>query len=184
MGRLQKHREDGVRRARSRGYVAPAAIDRPVSRRRGPGSPHFLHALDRASPSSASHRSLKLHADVAPQSNTFNAYGDGWVEVNGMRQQASIIVMADRPVIAWPVSSLAELTAEHFAQVAAENPELVVFGSGDLLRFVHPRLLRPLIDRGIGVETMDVRAACRTYNILMQEGRRVAAALLLEPAPA
>jgi uncharacterized protein len=124
---------------------------------------------------------VKLHADVTPQANTFNAYGDGWVEVNAVRHEKSIIVFPDRPVIAWPVASLAALTAEHFEHIAAEGPELVVFGSGATLRFVHPRLLRPLIDRGIGVETMDVQAACRTYNVLMQEGRRVAAALLLEP---
>jgi uncharacterized protein len=124
---------------------------------------------------------VKLHADVAPQSNTFNAYGDGWVEVNAVRHDASIVVAPDRPVITWPVASLAALTPEHFAQIVDLDPELVIFGSGATLRFVHPRLLRPLIDRGIGVETMDVQAACRTYNILMQEGRRVAAALLLEP---
>ena len=57
---------------------------------------------------------------------------------------------------------------------------MVIFGSGAKLRFVSPALLRGLIERGIGVETMDTAAACRTYNILAQEGRRVVAALLLE----
>ena len=124
---------------------------------------------------------MKLHATVVPSSNTFNAYGAGWVEVNAVRHETSLVVLPDRPAIAWPVASIEALTAESFALVAAEDPELVVFGSGAKLRFVHPRLLRSLIDRGIGVETMDVFAACRTYNILMAEGRRVAAALLIEP---
>ncbi len=124
---------------------------------------------------------MKLHATVVPSSNTFNAYGDGYVEVNAVRHDRSIVVLPDRPVLAWPFDRFDALTVEGFAFVAAQEPELVVFGSGDRLRFVHPRLLKPLVERGVGVETMDVRAACRTYNILMAEGRRVAAALLIEP---
>jgi uncharacterized protein len=124
---------------------------------------------------------VKLHATVVPQSNTFNAYGDDYIEVNGVRREHSLVVMPDRPVLDWPVTTFDALTEDAFRFIAAQDPELVVFGSGMTLRFVHPRLLRPLIDRGIGVETMDVHAACRTYNILMAEGRRVAAALLIRP---
>ncbi len=65
----------------------------------------------------------------------------------------------------------------------AHAPELVIFGSGERIRFVAPALLRPLIERGIGVETMDTGAACRTYNVLASEGRTVVAALLLETGP-
>lgn len=124
---------------------------------------------------------MKLHATVVPSSNTFNAYGDGYVEVNAVRHERSIVVLPDRPVLEWPVDGFASLSAESFEFIAAQAPELVVFGTGMTLRFPHPRLLSPLLNRGIGVETMDVYAACRTYNILMAEGRRVAAALLLEP---
>ena len=127
---------------------------------------------------------MKLHATVVPSSNTFNAYGDGYVEVNAVRHDRSIVVVPDRPVVEWPVARFELLTADSFRFVGEQDPELVVFGSGRRLRFPHPRLLAPLIDRGIGVETMDVHAACRTYNILMAEGRRVAAALLLEPPAA
>ena len=125
---------------------------------------------------------MKLHATVVPSSNTFNAYGDGYVEVNAVRFERSIVVLPDRPVLDWPVAGFDVLDADAFRFIGAQEPELVVFGSGAVLRFPHPRLLAPLIDRGIGVETMDVFAACRTYNILMAEGRRVAAALLLGPA--
>lgn len=125
--------------------------------------------------------SVKLHATVVPSSNTFNAYGDGYVEVNAVRYQRNIVVLADRPVIEWPAGRFDALTVDDFRFVLDQDPELVVFGSGAKLRFPHPRLLAPLLDGGIGVETMDVFAACRTYNILMAEGRRVAAALLLEP---
>ncbi len=125
---------------------------------------------------------MKLHATTVPSANTFNAYGDDYVEVNAVRHARSIVVVPDRPVLEWPVAAFEALDAAHFRFVADQNPELVVFGSGSRLRFVHPRLMKALIDRGIGVETMDVHAACRTYNILMAEGRRVAAALLIEPA--
>ena len=125
---------------------------------------------------------MKLHATVVPSANTFNAYGDGYVEVNAIRYERAIVVFPDRPVLDWPVGAFDALDEQSFRFIAEQDPELVVFGTGSRLRFPHPRLLAPLTARGVGVETMDVHAACRTYNILMAEGRRVAAALLLEPA--
>ena len=125
---------------------------------------------------------MKLHATVVPSANTFNAYGEGYVEVNAVRFERSIVVFPDRPVLDWPAAGFDALDEDAFRFIADQDPELVVFGSGRRLRFPHPRLLASLTGRGIGVETMDVYAACRTYNILMAEGRRVAAALLIEPA--
>ena len=127
---------------------------------------------------------MKLHALAPSSSNAFTGYGDGYVEVNAVRFEHSILVVPDRPVIEWPVANFEELAVESFAAVAAVEPEVVIFGSGARLRFPHPRLTAPLISRGIGVETMDVHAACRTYNILMAEGRKVAAVLLIEAAGA
>jgi uncharacterized protein len=89
-------------------------------------------------------------------------------------------VLPEAPVIPWPVSSFDQLSAEHFAMLIDAAPEVVVFGSGERLRFPHPRLTAALTAKRIGVETMDFKAACRTYNILMAEGRKVAAALLIE----
>jgi len=127
---------------------------------------------------------VKLHASLPAAANVFTSYGDGYVEVNAVRHATPIVVMADRPVLDWPVADFAALTAESFAFVAALAPEVVLFGSGPRIRFAHPRLVAPLSARGIGVETMDVHAACRTYNILVAEGRRVAAALLIGPVTA
>ncbi|MGI9024343.1 MAG: Mth938-like domain-containing protein [Burkholderiaceae bacterium] len=127
---------------------------------------------------------MKLHALSPSSSNAFTGYGDGYVEVNAVRFEHSVLVVPDRPVIEWTVATFEELSVESFAAVAAVEPEVVVFGSGARLRFPHPRLTAPLISRGIGVETMDVHAACRTYNILMAEGRKVAAVLLIEAAGA
>jgi uncharacterized protein len=92
----------------------------------------------------------------------------------------SILVMPETAVTPWPVAAFEALTAEHFAMLVEPAPEVVIFGSGERLRFPHPRLTAALAAHRIGVETMDFKAACRTYNILMAEGRKVAAALLIE----
>ena len=82
-------------------------------------------------------------------------------------------------VSAWAVTSFEELQAHHFESLLIHQPEVVIFGSGARLRFVSPALSKALIERRIGVETMDTAAACRTYNVLASEGRSVVAALLL-----
>jgi uncharacterized protein len=111
---------------------------------------------------------------------SINAYGEDWIAVNGEKKHHSLVVSSQGSCFDWGCARFEELALEHFDQLAADGPEVVIFGSGLRLRFVSPALLRGLITRGIGVETMDTIAACRTYNILAQEGRRVVAALLLE----
>ncbi|MDR7148625.1 uncharacterized protein J2W49_000553 [Hydrogenophaga palleronii] len=125
---------------------------------------------------------MKLHADK-PDANTVTAYGDGWIAVNGERLSRSVVLASSGERIDWRCSAHDELDAGHFASLLKlmdSPPELVIFGSGKRLRFVRPALLQSLINRGIGVETMDTQAACRTFNILAGEGRRVLAALLIE----
>jgi len=125
---------------------------------------------------------MKLHADQ-PDSQSITAYGPGWIAVNGQRQENSLVLSATYPLQAWNCNRFEELTADHFERLAdfgGEMPELVIFGSGARLRFVRPALLQGLMTRRIGVETMDTAAACRTFNILAGEGRRVVAALLIE----
>jgi uncharacterized protein len=123
---------------------------------------------------------LKLHPDSLPALNTVTAYGDDYVEINQVRHAHSVIVMPEPAVAPWPVASFAALAPEHFDMLLELQPELVVFGSGKRLRFPHPRLTAALSERRIGIETMDMQAACRTYNVLMAEGRKVAALLLIE----
>lgn len=125
---------------------------------------------------------MKLHADK-PDTHTITSYGEGWIAVNGQRHEGSLLLTSDGQLIPWGCSRFDELQADHFDRLASlmpEPPELVVFGSGARLRFVPPSLLRDLMSRRIGVESMDTAAACRTYNILVSEGRRVIAALLIE----
>jgi uncharacterized protein len=133
-----------------------------------------------ATPDGTTETDLKLHQDSSGALNTVTAYGDHYVDVNLVRHESSILLLPDTPVTDWPVSSFDALGAEHFDLLLQAEPEVVVFGSGARLRFPHPRLTAALTARRIGVETMDFMAACRTYNILMGEGRRVAAALLIE----
>jgi uncharacterized protein len=123
---------------------------------------------------------LKLHQDSSGALNTVTGYGADYVDINLVRHAGSILLMPETPVIAWPVSSFEALTPELFAMLVDAAPEVVIFGSGEKLRFPHPRLTAALTAKRIGVETMDFKAACRTYNILMAEGRKVAAALLIE----
>ena len=112
--------------------------------------------------------------------NAIARYGRGGVAVNGTEHRQSVVVPWRGEVRTWPVAGFADLTESHFEILATLQPELVIFGSGERIRFAHPALLRALIERRIGIETMDTAAACRTYNVLLAEGRSVVAALLFE----
>ena len=121
---------------------------------------------------------MKLHASAAAGRNAFTAYGADFVAVNGEPRRTSLVVLPDR-VLDWPPASFEALAAAHFEQLAALGVELVLLGTGPRLRFPAPSLTAPLANAGIGLEVMDVQAACRTYNILAAEERVVAAALVL-----
>jgi uncharacterized protein len=111
-------------------------------------------------------------------------YGPGWVGLGreGVAEkiERSIVIGSGGEKFDWHCARFEDLTEEHFTQLAATQPELVIFGSGTRLRFAPPAFMRALMQRRIGIETMDTLAACRTYNILAGEGRRVIAALLIE----
>ena len=125
---------------------------------------------------------MKLQADRIEGQNAIARHGPDGVIVNGVEHRSSVLVPSQGGVVAWPVARFEELREAHFEAIAALAPELVIFGSGSRIRFPKAAWLQPLLARRIGIETMDTAAACRTYNILAQEGRSVAAALLLEPA--
>lgn len=125
---------------------------------------------------------MKLHATPTQQYQTVTAYDDAGVEINAVRFDHSLLVLPETPPVAWPVAAFDALTSEHFAQIEAILPDVVILGTGNSQHFVHPRLIAALTARRIGVECMDNKAACRTYNILMAEGRKVALALIIEPA--
>ena len=120
---------------------------------------------------------MKLHAAVPGAANTITGYGEGYVLVNGQRHESSLIVTSDR-VLDWDAPGFDALSPESFSPLRELDAEIVLLGTGPRQRFPHPRLTAPLAAAGIGLEVMDLKAACRTYNILVAEERRVAAALL------
>lgn len=122
---------------------------------------------------------MKLHASGPSGVNTITGYGEGYVMVNGERRASSVVVLPDR-IEQWDVAAFNSLTAEDFAFLKNLGVEIVLLGTGSRQRFPHPRLTAALAQAGIGLEVMDVQAACRTYNILVAEERKVAAALLFE----
>lgn len=128
---------------------------------------------------------MKLNADRIEGQNAIARHGPDGVIVNNAEHRESVIVPWSGAVIPWRVPQFEQLDEARFEMLAALKPELVIFGSGRRIRFAHPKLLKPLLGRRIGVETMDTAAACRTYNVLLAEGRSVVAALLFEtPLPA
>jgi uncharacterized protein len=122
------------------------------------------------------------------------SYGPDWVVIRGARTsgspeaplseklQSSLVLCSHGERIDWHCDRFEQLNATHFAQLADLPVEIVIFGSGQRQRFVPPAWLAPLMHKHMGMETMDMAAACRTYNILASEGRKVALALLLETA--
>jgi uncharacterized protein len=120
---------------------------------------------------------VKLHASSPSALNTFSGYGEGYVLVNGQRHEGNLIVMPEQ-LLPWSAASFDALKEEDFQALLALGIDILLLGTGPKQRFPHPRLTRALAAKRIGVEAMDLQAACRTYNILMAEERRVAAALL------
>lgn len=130
---------------------------------------------------------MKLHADPRRAHHTVTAYGDDHVAVDGRIHMRSLLLLPDRIDASWGPEDFAGLAATHIAALAAvleRGCDVLLLGTGRRQRFPAPALLRPLIDAGRGVEVMDTPAACRTYNILLAEGRVVAAALIVESAAA
>lgn len=122
---------------------------------------------------------MKLHATAPGALNSFSGYGEDYVLVNGKRHTASMIVTPEQ-VLPWRAASFETLAEEDFALFLDLKPEILLLGTGPRQRFPAPALTRGLLERRIGLEAMDLKAACRTYNILMAEGRNVAAALVFQ----
>ena len=122
---------------------------------------------------------MKLHVTSTQQYQTVTGYDDDWIEINAVRFDYSLIVLPEIAPTAWPLTSFEALESSDLEAIAAHSPDLVILGTGKKQRFAHPRLMSGLLTRGIGVECMDNQAACRTYNILMTEGRKVALALIM-----
>jgi uncharacterized protein len=136
---------------------------------------------------------MRFERDDPSGGYAIRAYGPGAVTVRLPAAQASgenrgqltltrsFLIASDRLETDWGPTCWEALDIRHMEAIAALGPEVAVLGVGGQMRFPRPELLRPLVEHGIGFEVMDTQAACRTYNLLSGEGRRVVAALLIEP---
>jgi uncharacterized protein len=122
---------------------------------------------------------MKLQADKF-EAQSITGYGPGWIAVDQQHHEHSLIVGSQGLLKEWNCARFEELTAAHFEELARLDAEVIIFGSGARNRFPPPAWLKPLMEKRLGLETMDTHSACRTYNILAGEGRNVIAALLLE----
>lgn len=122
---------------------------------------------------------MKFHLSTAA-GNVFTAHGAGFVRLGETEYRDNLIVTTDAIIAGWAPGGFAALSESDFASLVGLKPEVALLGTGRQLRFPHPRLTRALTDAGIGIDVMDTPAACRTFNILAAEGRKVAAAILIE----
>lgn len=122
---------------------------------------------------------MKLHRTDAVGKNAITGYGEGYVMVNRERHERTLVVLPDRLVTDWPATTFLALCADHMEALLPLEADIVLLGTGASLQFPRAEVMAPLIRAGVGYEVMDVQAACRTFNILVSEERKVAAALLL-----
>jgi uncharacterized protein len=123
---------------------------------------------------------MKFHLSINSGQNIFTAHGEGYVQVNDQRYERPLIVTPEQVLSDWPARSFAALTETDFSHFLSLKPEVLLLGTGSQHHFAHPKLYRALTAAGIGVEFMSTPAACRTYNILAGEDRKVVVGILFE----
>lgn len=122
---------------------------------------------------------MKLHLSNIEGINTFSGYGIGYVAINQARYDRNLVVFPDRIIENWHIGNTRQFVIDDFEEMLTYQPEIILLGTGRTLQFPDPILIRTILNSGIGLEVMDTFSACRTYNILSTEGRRVAAALVV-----
>ena len=122
---------------------------------------------------------MKFAQDNQDEGFVITAYGENSISINGKSFKQSLIITRTKLNENWELSAIELLQADHINQILAFKPELIIIGTGDKLIFPAVEVYSGIIEHGIGVDFMDTRAACRTYNILMSEGRHIVAGLIL-----
>lgn len=122
---------------------------------------------------------MKFAQDNQEEGYVITAYDDNSVSINGKTFSQSLVISTNRLHEDWDIASIALLTEKHIYHVLTFEPELILIGTGNKLVFPPVEIYSEIIEHGIGVDFMDTGAACRTYNILMSEGRDVVAGLII-----
>jgi uncharacterized protein len=123
---------------------------------------------------------MKFTLENSSNVNVIHSYSSAELRIGEQRISRSCVVTADSVIADWPPASLDQLQASHLESIFGLRPELVLLGTGAKQRFAPAEIRAAFAERRIGLESMDLGAACRTFNILVQEERRVAAALFLK----
>jgi len=122
---------------------------------------------------------MRFHLQT-PNANVVTGSGPGWVRVGQTEYRGNVVLLPDAVIEGWAPDGFAALAESDYAALLAHAPEMLLLGTGTRQQFPHPRLTQALSAAHVGVEVMDTRAACRTFNILVAEDRRVAAALIVD----
>lgn len=122
---------------------------------------------------------MELNLDTGEGRYQIRAYTNDFIQINEQKIRNSLIVMPDKLIESWPPHSISDLTEQYLQIITDLHPSIVLLGSGEKLAFPDPQLLNVFYQKNIGIEVMNNGAACRTYSVLMSEGRKVAAALLM-----
>jgi len=122
---------------------------------------------------------MKFSEEIAANSHIIQSYNDREIIIDGRAFSSSFIVSKDSLLENWPVAEISQLEPAHLLSMLDMSPEVILIGTGQKLIFPTPQSYATVINQGIGIEFMDSGAACRTYNILVSEGRKVVAGIIL-----
>lgn len=122
---------------------------------------------------------MKFSEDYATGVNVIRSYDDTSISINSQTYNKSLVVSGDSLIEDWNIKQVNELNPENLSQLLELQPEVILIGTGTNIEFPHPATYSSIINQGIGIEFMDSRAACRTYNILISENRKVVAGIIL-----
>ena len=122
---------------------------------------------------------MKFSEDYAIGTNVIRSFTDSTIDVNNKTYNKSLIISSHLLIDDWVISHIDDMKTEHWQELIQHKPEVILIGTGTSLVFPHPSIYAPAIDMGIGVEFMDSKAACRTYNVLVSEDRSVLAGIIL-----
>ncbi len=122
---------------------------------------------------------MKISLAASNQKFAIRAYEKGKLIINQQVYHKSLIIMPEQLTPDWRPQTIEDLIATDFDELITFKPSMIILGTGEKQAFPSPTLYAAAINAGIGVEIMNTPAACRTYNILMSEGRSIAAALMM-----
>ena len=122
---------------------------------------------------------MKFHLIQSDNKNLITGYDSNWVEVNQERYHSSLVMTPNQLLLEWPVKSIKDIKENSFEAIESLNIEIILLGTGNIQEHLEPRLIEYFSKKNIAIESMNNQSACRTYNILANEERKVLLALMI-----